>query len=60
MIGSDKLTSSLRVAIVDSKSITGGVKELPSVPDPRVSAITPLTVKFLKGIVCEVEDLRMR
>jgi hypothetical protein len=48
--GTDKLTSSLKVAIVDSKSISVGVKELPSTPDPRVSAITPSTVEFLKGL----------
>lgn len=52
-LASNKLTSSLRVAIVDGKPIAGGVHTSPtinSIPDARVSAITPSTVTFLEEV----------
>ncbi|KAH7444176.1 hypothetical protein KP509_02G068400 [Ceratopteris richardii] len=50
-LATNKLTKSLRVAIIDGKPLTEGLYNLPKidgVPDPRVSALTPSTVKFLE------------
>lgn len=51
-LASNTLTHSLRVAIIDSNPMNGSVQRMPrdAIPDSRVSAITPTTVAFLKGI----------
>lgn len=50
--GSSPLTRDLRVAIVDSaKSMASPKHDTKAVPDQRVSAITPATVRFLKGFL---------
>lgn len=52
-LAANKLTSSLRVAIIDGKSLTNGIRTLPTsdaIPDPRVSALTPATVAFLEEV----------
>lgn len=51
-LASNALTSSLRVAIIDSNSMNGAAQSTSrdDAPDSRVSAITPATVAFLKEI----------
>eukprot|EP00250_Pteridium_aquilinum_P009758 c18910_g1_i1 orf=173-1693(+) len=52
-LATNKLTSSLRVAIIDGKPLTEGICAEPkinAVPDPRVSALTPSTVTFLEDV----------
>lgn len=57
LAAANKLTSSLRVAIIDGKPLTNGFRTLSTsdaIPDPRVSALTPATVAFLEGRYEEV------
>eukprot|EP00249_Psilotum_nudum_P008936 c21604_g1_i1 orf=333-2006(-) len=51
-IAKNPLLASLRVAIIDSSSSIGVSQGMPknAIPDPRVSAITPATVSFLKDM----------
>ncbi|KAI5068331.1 hypothetical protein GOP47_0016676 [Adiantum capillus-veneris] len=52
-LATNKLTNSLRVAIIDGKPLTEGSHTLhktSAIPDPRVSALTPSTVNFLEEV----------
>lgn len=59
LAASSPYTRSLRTAIIDG-SVFHGTDETKSVPDPRVSAVTPSTVSFFKGrpISCRVNEPR--
>ncbi|MCO5567035.1 hypothetical protein L7F22_020718 [Adiantum nelumboides] len=52
-LATNRLTSSLRVAIIDGKPLTEGLHTSPktnTVPDLRVSALTPSTINFLEEV----------